>query len=453
MNITIDISVGELLDKLTILELKKEIIEDEKKLVEIEKELEVLMAFENIKLENIFYYNILKWVNHQIWNFTDIIKESKELNCEFAQLSKKIFDYNQYRFRVKNMLNSKSSIREQKSYKNDSINIKVDFKSFYKSLTKINKLSILYDLIILHTDDERLIQYMSKIYTTSNFIINKNRELDTIQNIEEIILYDFEDIDVFEFPHINYISGGLLGDFIHQLSVCNEHFINTGRKANIYITDKNLEGFSLGLNRAYKDLSSCLEKQLYINSFKIHKDEECSINLSTWRSNSGLYNTTWYNIFNSDYNIEWAKNKWLNIEENKYLNIDENKYFKNFIMLNVSVNFRYIDFNYNLLNTLNKKVIFICFSQKHYEEFCLKSNTSFNCHIVNNIEDMCRCILVSYCFIGNLSSPLAMAIAMHKYCLGLIGEGDDSMHMKDLNIPNYYYYQNEHSYTKKVEEM
>ena len=140
MNITVDISIGELLDKLTILELKKEIIKDENKLLEITKELEVLMVFKNIKLENIFYYNILKWVNHQIWIFTDIIKDSKDLNCEFAQLSKKIFDYNQYRFRVKNMLNSKSAIREQKSYKNDSINIKVNFKSFYASLTKINKL-------------------------------------------------------------------------------------------------------------------------------------------------------------------------------------------------------------------------------------------------------------------------------------------------------------------------
>ena len=118
MNITVDISIGELLDKLTILELKKEIIKDENKLLEITKELEVLMVFKNIKLENIFYYNILKWANHQIWIFTDIIKDSKDLNCEFAQLSKKIFDYNQYRFRVKNMLNSKSTIREQKSYKN-----------------------------------------------------------------------------------------------------------------------------------------------------------------------------------------------------------------------------------------------------------------------------------------------------------------------------------------------
>ena len=445
MNITVDISIGELLDKLTILELKKEIIKDENKLLEITKELEVLMVFKNIKLENIFYYNILKWANHQIWIFTDIIKDSKDLNCEFAQLSKKIFDYNQYRFRVKNMLNSKSTIREQKSYKNDSINIKVNFKSFYASLTKINKLSILHDLIIFHTDDERLMQYMSKIYTTNNFSFEKNIEGNNIQDIEEIILYNFNNVDVFEFPTINYLSGGLLGDFIHQLSVCNEKFINTGRKANVYITDKNYEGFSLGLENAYKDLSSCLEKQVYINSFKIHKGEDYSINLSTWRNNSLLYKTNWCDIFKSEYNIEWAKNKWLNVEENKD--------FNNFILLNVSVNFRYVDFNYNLLNKMNKKVAFICFNKAHYVDFCLKSNTCFTCHVVDTIEDMCRCILCSYCFIGNLSSPLAIAIALNKYCLGFIGEGDDSVHMKDLKIPNYYYYQNEHSYTKKIEEI
>jgi hypothetical protein len=63
---------------------------------------------------------------------------------------------------------------------------------------------------------------------------------------------------------------------------------------------------------------------------------------------------------------------------------------------------------------------------------------------------MFKSIASCYCFIGNLSSPLAFAISMHKYCIGLIGENNDTVHMKDLQIPNYYYYQNENSFTKNV---
>jgi hypothetical protein len=74
MNICVSVSIGELLDKLSILELKKNIIKDTKKTLEIEKEIDGLIQFENIKNENLFYYNILKWINEQIWIFTDIIK-------------------------------------------------------------------------------------------------------------------------------------------------------------------------------------------------------------------------------------------------------------------------------------------------------------------------------------------------------------------------------------------
>ena len=82
--------------------------------------------------------------------------------------------------------------------------------------------------------------------------------------------------------------------------------------------------------------------------------------------------------------------------------------------------------------------------------FCEHSGTKLPFYIVKDIDEMFKCINSCYCFIGNLSSPLAFAISMHKYCIGLIGEDMDTIHMKDLNIPNYYYYQNDNSFTKNV---
>jgi hypothetical protein len=196
MDITIDVSIGELLDKLSILELKKNIIKDENKLIEIQKEIEVLMQYENIKNGNLFYYNILKWVNQQIWLFTDIIKSLKSLDTEFATISNKIFNYNQYRFRVKNMLNDKSSIKEQKSYAKDIIKIKVDHSSFYSNLEKINKLSVLHDQIVFYTEDSNLKDLISGIYTTSNFVI-ANEYIETIYDIKDLIINEFNDTDIF----------------------------------------------------------------------------------------------------------------------------------------------------------------------------------------------------------------------------------------------------------------
>lgn len=196
MDICVNVSIGELFDKLSILEIKKNIIKDENKLIEIEKEIQVLMKFEFIKNKNLFYYNILKWINEEIWKFTDKIKSSKSLDEEFALLSNKIFNYNQYRFRVKNMLNNNSIIKEQKSYVNDVIKIKVDFNSFYSNLTKINKLSVLYDIVIFCTSDLHLIKLISNIYSTTNFDFSDEEG----NIIDEIILLDLDNTDVFNFP-------------------------------------------------------------------------------------------------------------------------------------------------------------------------------------------------------------------------------------------------------------
>jgi len=297
-------------------------------------------------------------------------------------------------------------------------------------------LSVLYDEIIFCTNNIELLKIISTLNPTQNFKFSN----DEGQSIDEIIIYDFEDTDVFNFLPINYISGGLLGDFIHQLSICYEIFLKTGRKANIYITDTNREKFALGAPIAHRDLYTILKKQKYVNEFKLYSNEYYDINLSEWRDSMLLYKTNWYKIFLDYYNVDWAKNKWINIEPNTE--------FKDYTLLNVSM-FRYVDIEYNNL-PYSKNIIFICFDKIEYDNFCIKSKTCFPYYVAKNVEDMIKSIAGCYCFIGNLSSPLAFAISMHKYCTGLIGYTDDTIHMKDLEIPNYYYYQNESIFTKNI---
>jgi hypothetical protein len=67
------VSVGEAIDKLSILELKMKKIGDANKKKEVQKEINALSACHKYK-EYYLYYNLLMYVNEQIWDMTDVIK-------------------------------------------------------------------------------------------------------------------------------------------------------------------------------------------------------------------------------------------------------------------------------------------------------------------------------------------------------------------------------------------
>lgn len=127
MNIDCPISIGELIDKITILEIKNLKISDEQKLINIRIELEFL----NDKLNNL---NVLKDVNtfedkkelfainSKLWEIEDSIREKenqKLFDSEFIELARSVYITNDERFRVKNTINIRynSLIKEEKSYK------------------------------------------------------------------------------------------------------------------------------------------------------------------------------------------------------------------------------------------------------------------------------------------------------------------------------------------------
>ena len=121
--ILIPISNGELLDKLTILEIKKEQIFDKIKLEKVQNEYSLLkkIYFEKSldKYNNL--YNELKKVNKILWKIEDDIREKeykKEFDEEFIKLARSVYIENDNRFQLKDKINklSKSSIHEVKSY-------------------------------------------------------------------------------------------------------------------------------------------------------------------------------------------------------------------------------------------------------------------------------------------------------------------------------------------------
>ena len=116
------ISVGELVDKITILEIKK-IKFKEVKLKNILSELKILKKILNsydFKIDRIFFKK-LKKVNQKLWDIEDSIRikeMEKAFGDDFVQLARSVYLENDKRYLIKKEINDnyKSGIVEEKDY-------------------------------------------------------------------------------------------------------------------------------------------------------------------------------------------------------------------------------------------------------------------------------------------------------------------------------------------------
>lgn len=121
----IEISNGEILDKISILEIKKARINNEEKLANVEKEwMELWPLYEKLVTtdEVAWKYNELKSVNEQLWEIEDEIREWEEryhFGDKFIQLARLVYITNDRRAKIKKELNrlTGSELMEEKSYK------------------------------------------------------------------------------------------------------------------------------------------------------------------------------------------------------------------------------------------------------------------------------------------------------------------------------------------------
>ena len=123
--ILVEVSIGELLDKLSILEIKKNKITSTEHIKQINKEFDILkLEYDNkvVKDENLIrLYNELKEINGKLW----IIEDDKRL-CEknsnfgdaFIKLSRDVHFLNDQRAKIKLQINeyTNSNIKEVKQY-------------------------------------------------------------------------------------------------------------------------------------------------------------------------------------------------------------------------------------------------------------------------------------------------------------------------------------------------
>ena len=122
-----EISAGDLLDKISILEIKLEKIKDKNSLDEIDKEYKILKNAQNSnieiagKIEKLF--KEIKEVNTNLWDIEDklrICEKNKDFGKNFTELARKVYLNNDKRSKIKSEINKilGSNIGEIKQYVN-----------------------------------------------------------------------------------------------------------------------------------------------------------------------------------------------------------------------------------------------------------------------------------------------------------------------------------------------
>lgn len=256
--------------------------------------------------------------------------------------------------------------------------------------------------------------HMNALYNNRDSI---NKHCHTILNIQ---------------PPIRYISGGALGDFIHQLGIIDGIYRQTGVKGQLYISHsaRATDQFPFGLEQAYNDTYKLISSQPYIESYHIHTNQPYDINLSSWVSNQPLYRNNWRDIFLAEYKTNWCVDK--------YLEIVHDVKYTDCIFISSSIKRFNYSINYNeLCNSLPSKPIFITTVKAEYEHFKRTTGLDLDCIYFESLYDFYVAINSCKLFIGNLSSPTTIAQATMKTRITILQPNyndPDNIHMRDLDI-------------------
>lgn len=340
MEITIKVSVGEFLDKVSILYLKRELIKDEAKLIDIQKELnELYQKALIVFLSNeriVYYYNRLIDINRDLWYIVDAVKGldgKKYSQSEMLQLYSDCFLKTTFRFMIKSKINrlTNSAIVEQKDCANKETKYILISKGSdllcYNA--KINYFITYYDKIVLIVPKnyhslaktlfvEPAIKTIEEVPEETTEGIQFLYPDDTYEPIPNFI--DRYDVSDTKGKIINYLMGGRLGDMIHSLYVIMCNYKSYGIKGNLIITNNTKHGGDKFLKHPkdiVADIEPILMKMDYLRAiFYDDRDNiDYDINLNLFRHSSLLYTHNWLEMQMGTFNVPLIKEPFLSYSD------------------------------------------------------------------------------------------------------------------------------------------
>lgn len=122
-------SIGEAIDKLTILDIKLERITDIARKADVQREHDALLhhdVLNSFVQTHADLYNTMKKANAIIWDMMDVLRTNISTE-EYLKTCKDSIEFNDIRFRIKARINqaSNSELREQKSYKTTVFKLRI----------------------------------------------------------------------------------------------------------------------------------------------------------------------------------------------------------------------------------------------------------------------------------------------------------------------------------------
>lgn len=207
---------------------------------------------------------------------------------------------------------------------------------------------------------------------------------------------------------IRYTSGGRLGDFIHQLSIVYEKYLQTGRKGILYISDQHGgDVFAWGVGKTFQDIYPIITSLPYIERFEIYTDQVYDYNLSLWRLTPDLYSKSWQQIFSDTYDLPWASHAWLTSPIRSDL--------ADVTLISTSPNRWNDGFDWKrFIPSLPGRVLFLRINASDYEHFKSESGVEIPYVDVPSFSELVVAIHSCQKFVGTLSMPLTVADGLKK---------------------------------------
>ena len=203
-NLCLPVSLGEAIDKLTILDIKLEKIKDHRK-EDVQKEYDLLYdALKEFIVNYDTLYQTMKKVNLLIWDMMDVLRDGNVTEEVYFKKCKECIEYNDVRFRVKNKINnvSGSLLKEQKSYTINRLIICMPIEIDNPLLVKIIRyFSFMYDEIIMDTFGVTLKEHFNYdatiLFKKSECLEYKRKVVIDSDNLYELFDITDEELNLF----------------------------------------------------------------------------------------------------------------------------------------------------------------------------------------------------------------------------------------------------------------
>lgn len=221
---------------------------------------------------------------------------------------------------------------------------------------------------------------------------------------------------------LNFIYGGLIGDFIQCMFAVNQLCKIHNTKANLYVTDNLSFGgdrFKFPIQKVYEDLLPVVSQQKYINTFEIFSNQTNQlINLNDFRKSPLLYHNNWTEFLQETFKFKYMPPyQWITINE-----VD--KQFSDKIIIHRSLKRHLSTFPLKEIVDKNKdRLIFVSNDINEYKAFPFSNIIPF--HQTTNLIEYYSAINACDFFIGNQSSPYTLATSLDKLRVIEIGDTPD----------------------------